>query len=194
MHPEFATPESFSLYLQRIELTIYGIQSMMSTLLIVGGAAWCNSASNVGLNTDPKAESGSRVFDHPPEKQMKSHIVPASKLRRLRAKATRQRLYHSAQEGCKCAASAEASKSTGQTGDVTEELIPLSRVESVLEESMNRQHQIYEESSRKLLQEIRAHCDIEVSALSSKLAYCQRSCWTGTEPYKIYGRFWMKRV
>ena len=87
MHPEFATPESFSLYLQRIELTIYGIQSMMSTLLIVGGAAWCNSPSNVGLNTEPKGESGSRVFDHPPEKQIKSHIVPASKLRRLRAKA-----------------------------------------------------------------------------------------------------------
>jgi len=115
-----------------MEVAIYGINSMMSTLIMagLGGAAWCHPP-NFGLNINAEIELGSCVPDLSANDHFGSHAVSASasKLRRLRAKATRRRLFESAREASEhCSPEAKTFMRTEQSSCNTEECIPIPSV------------------------------------------------------------------
>ena len=134
-HLSIEASDSLALNLQRIEIATYGIHSMMSMLLMAGGSALPAYMQHRELNV-PTRESGSCAPDLTTSVQS-TNVTSSSKLRRMRARATRNRLWHASQHSTN-STTAEASTSTQQLGSLAEELVPLSRVEQLLEASAER--------------------------------------------------------
>ena len=102
------------------------------------------------------------------------HLRPKS--RRLRAKQTRNRLWTAAQsckDGsssvCQAVQATSISTNTQTQGTVTEELVPISAVEKVVEEAYSRMHIQYEDSSRTLVKEMFAKYEADAKELQDKL-------------------------
>ena len=93
----YAVPvDDLSLHLYRIEVAVYTMQSMMSTLLAFGGMG-CHG---VQLQTDVDKVSPMESGLPEPDQSLAtvdetfSHAVRATRLRRMRAKAIRKKLWH----------------------------------------------------------------------------------------------------
>jgi hypothetical protein len=90
---------SLSLQLDRIEAAAYVTQSMMSTFLALGGMGCHGIQLQTAYDKVSPMESGLPEPDQslPTVDQTSGHAVSAARLRRMRAKATRKKLWHEAQ-------------------------------------------------------------------------------------------------
>jgi len=167
-----ATPDSIAMNLQRIEIAIYGIHSMMSMLLMAG----CTTQLPIVQHVDRSVqgtELGSCVPDLSNSVQS-TKVSSASQLRRMRAKATRNRLW-SATQHRSSSATAESSTNTQQLGSCVEELVLVSRVKQILEASSESMHENYENSSRTLMKEVQRHYEAKLDQASEELKCKQAS-------------------
>ena len=96
----YAVPvDDVSLHLYRIEVAVYTMQSMMSTLLAFGGMGCHGFQLQTDFDKVSPMESGLPEPDHSlaTDDQTFSPAVSATRLRRMRAKAIRKKLWHESQ-------------------------------------------------------------------------------------------------
>jgi hypothetical protein len=165
MHSEMAyRPADSLLNLERIEFTMYVIQSMVSSLMVVGSTVQ-PAAPVQGVRDFTSAVSGRSHEPDPPKDKHVSQAPSAGKLRRPRAKAIRDKLWHAAQAGHEQVATTDASINTEEAGIINEELVPSSKVVELLGNASSRMEQNYEASVQKLKDEMQGYFDERMEAL-----------------------------
>ena len=154
--------------LERIELTMLCVQSMVTTLLMVIGGLAPASVPMQSFQDPVLLASGHAAHELDPlvSPVLQTISSGTGRLRRMRAKKTRCRLWRAAVNGAEKVATVNATTNTKEAGNIIEELVPMSAVEKVVETIQQKN----EEGNQKLSNDMLAVLDMKTSALQRQVA------------------------